>query len=163
MTQPFQGFEKGPLWVLDSTAGIYFKTLPIDRQWEFGDHLLALVRRGELIFPSQVRRELTDPQIIKHPDMPGAWAAQAWKVMKPRPAPSDVTVTEVLHAHPSLVDENAQYDQADPYLVALAVERARAGDEVRVATDDGDLRTACTAYNIVVETADEFVQLFLRA
>ena len=35
--------------------------------------------------------------------------------------------------------------------------------EVRVATDDGDLRTACTAYNIVVETADEFVQLFLRA
>ena len=45
----------------------------------------------------------------------------------------------------------------DPYLVALAVERARAGDEVRVATNDGDLRTACTDFGIVVETAAEFV------
>ena len=155
MTKPLRGGT--PLWVLDASGLIDFKTLPIDRQWEFGDHLLTLVRRGELIFPSQVRRELTDPQIIKHPDMPGAWAAQAWKVMKPRPAPSDVTVTEVLHAHPYLVDENAQHDQADPYVAALALEQVRAGRAATVVTKDEALRNACTHFGIDVAMWEEFL------
>ena len=99
--------SRGPIWILDSSAAINFKTLPIDRQWEFGDILLDLIGRGELLFPSQVHRELTDPQLIRHPDMPGAWAARAWRLMKPHPTPKDMTVREVLRAHPDIIDVNA--------------------------------------------------------
>ena len=154
----------GLLWVLDSTAGIYFKTLPIDRQWEFGDILLDLVGRGQLVFPSQVHRELTDPQIIKHPDMPGAWAARAWRLMRPHPSTNDLTVREVLRAHPDVVDVNSQHDQADPYVVALAIELSRSGDTVHVVVDEKETRAlqlACRGFAIEVESSAEFVKLFL--
>ena len=156
--------RRGSIWILDSSAAINFKTLPIDRQWEFGDILLDLIGAGELLFPSQVHRELTDPQLIRHPDMPGAWVARAWRLMKPHPAPKDTTVREVLRAHPDLIDVNAQHDQADPYVVALAVELSRAGDPVRVVADEGEtraLQAACRTFGIDVEDLSQFAQAFI--
>lgn len=156
--------RRDPIWILDSSAAINFKTLPIDRQWEFGDILLDLIGRRELLFPSQVHRELTDPQLIRHPDMPGAWTARAWRLMKPHPAPKDVTVREVLRAHPDIIDVDAQQDQADPYVVALAIELSRAGETVKVVVDEGEtraLQAACRTFGIDVEDLSQFARLFI--
>ena len=84
------------MWALDTSAAIGLKRLdlvPLTRQWDFWDGLLGLVRNGTLIFPSQVRKELTD---TKHPDVPGAWAPKAWQAMPTRRAPDDRVAAEVL-------------------------------------------------------------------
>ncbi len=144
--------------MLDASGLIDFKKFPpINEQWELGEHLLELVRRGEVTFPSQVRNELTDPRIIAHPDVPGAWAARAWKLFQPRPSPDDATVQEVLSAHPDLVRVNAERDQADPYVAALALEQVRAGRAATVVTKDEALRNACTHFGIDVAMWEEFL------
>lgn len=158
MTQPLGGPENGPLWVLDADGLIDFKKVPpIGEQWEFGEQMLELVRRGDIIFPAQVRAELTDSRIIAHPDVPGAWVARAWKLMKPRPSPDDRTVQQILSNHPELVRVDAERDQADPYVAALAFESAQAGHAVTVVTKDAALRGACISLGIDVVSWDEFV------
>ncbi len=161
MTQRLPGFgrEEGPLWVLDTSAAIGLKRLdlvPLTRQWDFWDGLLGLVRNGTLIFPSQVRKELTD---TKHPDVPGAWAPKAWQAMPTRRAPDDRVVAEVLRHHPALVDSGSEADQADPYVAALALEHLRFGDDVRVLEEDRGLHTACETLGIATLPLTEFARL----
>ena len=161
MTQrlPGLGSEDDPLWVLDTSAAIGLKRLdlvPITRQWDFWDALLGLVRNGALIFPSQVRRELTD---TKHPDVPGAWAPKARQAMPTRRAPDDQVVAEVLRCHPALVDSGSEADQADPYVAALALEHLRLGDDVRVLEEDAGLHAACQTFAIPTVPLAEFVRL----
>lgn len=170
MTQSQLGIALIFLWVLDTNAAIDFKRydlISLDRQWEFWDHLLEIVREGNLIFPSQVRKELADPNKIKHPDMPSAWAARAWKEMGHRHSPGDDAVKEIIDRYPNLIDPRKEKDEADPYVVALALDRKRAGHEVRVVlADAGDktLRTACEGFGIPVVGASEFLaRVFPRA
>ncbi len=155
---------KSPTWVLDSSAVINFKNVPIDHQWTLGDILLDFVGRGKLVFPSEVHRELTDSEIIKHPDMPGAWAARAWRLMKPKPSTDERTVQEVLGAHPDLTDVDAPRDQADLHVVALAIKLARAGNAVQVVADEKETRAlqmACKTFGVDVEGSAAFIQLFI--
>ena len=159
MTLP--GF--GDVWILDSSAAINFKSVPIDSQWEVGERLLALVRQGLLQFPEPVHYELTAPEIIQHPDVPGAWAARAWQLMNPKPSPAPETIKEVLGSHPQLVDGDAHFDQADPYVVALALEHARSSYSVTVIANDDALRTACDSFGIPTMSSAELVDLVLRA
>lgn len=161
MTKPLPGFER--LRILDSSAAINFKKVPVDKQWDLGERLHVLVDHGMLKFPVQVRRELTDPEIIQHPDMPGAWAARAWQMMGPKPAPKAMTVKEVLASHPELVDEDARFDQADAYVAALALECARDGYDVIVIVDADSLRDACDSFGIPTMSSAELVELVLRA
>lgn len=161
MTKPLPGFDS--VWILDSSAAINFKNISIDDQWELGERLHALVNQGLLKFPAQVRRELTDPEIIKHPDMPGAWAARAWQMMSPKPSPSPETIREIFRSHSELIDEDARFDQADPYVVALALEHARSSYSVTVIADDDALRTACDSFGIPTMSSAELVELVLRA
>ena len=107
--------------------------------------------------PAQVRTELTDPQIIAHPDVPGAWAARAWKLIRPRPSPDDGTVQQILRSHPELVRVDAERGQADPYVAALALEQSQSGRAVTVVTKDEALRAACTALGVGVVTWEDFV------
>lgn len=153
------------LWILDTNAALDFKRydlVPLDQQWEFWDYLLGIVREGNLIFPAQVRKELADPSKIKHPDMPSGWAAQAWKEMEHRHPLGDEDVKEIIDRYPNLIDPKKEKDEADPYVVALALDldRKRAGYEVCVVlADEGDkaLRAACEGFGIPVVGASEFV------
>ena len=159
MTKRLSGFgsAEGPLWVLDSSAAIDLKRsdlVPLAQQWDFWDQLLGLVRNGGLLFPSQVRTELTN---TSHPDVPGAWAPKAWDVMRDHRAPNDGTVVEVLRQHPDLVDEKSEVDQADSYVVALALEHLRRGNDVHVAATDQNLIAACATFGIPTAVAAEFV------
>lgn len=155
--------EFGDVWILDSSAAINFKSVPIDRQWEVGERLLALVRQGLLQFPEPVHYELTAPEVIQHPDVPGAWAARAWQLMSPKPSPDPETIKEVLGSHPELVEGDARFDQADPYVVALALEHARSSYSVTVIADDDALRTACDSFGIPTMSSAELVELVLGA
>lgn len=162
MTQSHLGIALIFLWILDTNAAIDFKRydlVPLDQQWEFWDHLLQIVREGNLIFPAQVRKELADPNKIKHPDMPSAWAAQAWKEMDHRHSLGDDDVQKIVHRYPNLIDPRKEKDEADPYVVALALDRKRGYEVCVVLADEGDkaLRTACEGFGIPVVGASEFV------
>ena len=152
----------GDVWILDSSAAINFKSIPIDRQWEVGERLLVLVSQGLLKFPAPVHHELTDPGLIQHPDLPGAWAARAWQMMSSNPSPTPEAIRDVLRSHPELIDGDARFE-ADPYVVALALEHARNGYSVTVIADDSNLRTACEDFAIPTMTSVEIAGIVLRA
>lgn len=77
--------------------------------------------------------------------------------MNPKPSPAPETIKEVLGSHPELVDGDARFDQADPYVVALALEHARNDYHVTVIANDDGLRTACDSFAIPTLTDAEFV------
>lgn len=167
MTLP--GFERGPLWVLDSSAAINFiKVLvPEELQPEFWNQLLALVRQGQLVFPSQVWSEVGD---VENPDALARWARDARSVLGRLPAPDDATVSMVVRDHPDILESRSGRDPADPYVIALALERASVGYAVSVVADDGGdrathgIRKACEDFGIPCVMAAEFVgQVFPQA
>ena len=159
MTLQLPGFRE-ERWVLDTSAAIELKSpdvVPAERQWDFWVGLLELVRREALVFPSQVLRELTG---MEHPDMPGGWAHKAWDSMDYRKAPQVRVVVEVLNRHRDLVDpEREPPDQADPFVVALAIEQRTLGYEVRVVARDARLRAACEDFDIPTVAPPEFAEL----
>ena len=167
MTLP--GFEQGPLWVLDSSAAINFikMLVPEELQPEFWNRLLTLVRQGQLVFPSQVWSEVGD---VENPDALARWARDARSVMGHLPAPTDATVSMVIRGHPDIMKSRAGHDPADPYVIALALERASEGYAVSVVADDGGdramhgIRKACEDFGIPCVMAAEFVeQVFPQA
>ena len=161
MTAPLAGFERGSCWVLDSSAAINFKRrLSEEQRGRFWPWLLDFVRRGELTFPQQVWEEVGD---VKFPDDLALWAAEAKAVIGSLPAAGDEVIAELVGRYPNLVKGAPEGNPADPHVVALAVELRSEGLAVCVIADDRDIRQACTAYDIVPETADEFLQRFLRA
>ncbi len=161
MTLP--GFERGPLWVLDSSAAINFikMLVPEELQPEFWSRLLALVRQGQLVFPSQVWSEIGD---VEKPDALARWARDARTVMGHLPAPDDATVSMVVRGHPDIMKSPSGREPADPYIIALALERASDGYAVCVVADDGGdrathgIRKACEDFGIPCVMAAEFVQ-----
>ena len=160
MTLP--GFERGPLWVLDSSAAINFikKLVPEELQSEFWSRLLALVRQGQLVFPSQVWSEIGD---VENPDALAQWARDARSVMGHLPAPDDATVSMVVQDHPDILESRSGRDPADPYVIALALEHARDGYAASVVADDGGdrathgMRKACEDFGIPCVMAADFV------
>ena len=79
------------------------------------------------------------------------------------PGADDEVIAELVGRYPNLAKGAPERDPADPHVVALAVKRRSEGSAVCVIADDGDIRQACIAYDIVPESSDDFVQRFLRA
>jgi len=96
--------------------------------------LSAMVERGRIAFPRQVVREVAEHD---HPDATGAWIAHAAKSLH-YSYPDDDTVAHVVRQVPELIDPSKSVDQADPYVLALALEIADmdANFEVIVVTKD---------------------------
>ena len=64
--------EEGPVWIVDTSALINFKTLiGVSDQWDAFKLLEQLVEQGRIAMPRQVVNEASE---IAHPDLPGAWA-----------------------------------------------------------------------------------------
>ena len=82
--------------------------------------------------------------------------------MQPKPSPLDSTVGQVIAAFPKMVDPNSDQNAADPYVVALALERRADGFSVCVVADDAVIQEACAGFGVVVEAAAEFVS-YIRA
>lgn len=96
---------------------------------------------GTLLIPHQVLEELerfrTDSG---RPDELAVWARRCEKVgacLRPRLE----LVKYVLKEAPTLIDPNTQFEEADPYVLALALEKADTGDKTVVVTNDFKDRT----------------------
>lgn len=156
-----------PPWlvvVIDTSAIIETKrTIPTDQQWDLFARMLVLVEEGRLTFPGQVAREVARQ---KHPDMPGAWCAKATKRVQ-RGDPAEQTLVAILPSIRQLVDDSAEYENepADPYVVAMAYELARAGYDAVVVTEDRvdrlplkiAMATACETLGITTWDCETFV------
>lgn len=134
--------------VLDSSVVIHLKReVPVTEQWEFFTLLGDLVDRGLVGWPKYVRKEIIGGQ---YPDTPGSWIGA--RKHQPFPEPAIEYVVEALDAA-RLVDAEAEGEVADPYVVAMALERREQWPEriVVVASDDvvdrlpqkESIKTAC--------------------
>jgi Domain of unknown function (DUF4411) len=122
------------VYVLDACSIIAMKSLvAVADQWDFFKGLERLVVQGEIAIPIEVIREVAEG---KHPDMPGAWArGMQAKLTRPLQAPPDV-VRDVMHIAPDVIDADSQREQADPYVLALAMHLRADVETVHVVTDD---------------------------
>jgi hypothetical protein len=140
------------------------EVLKIDEQFAFFSAMTPMLQRGALAFPRQVAKELARAQ---YPDTPGAWATGV-KNLVIYPDPSDDSMAEVLGAA-QLIDANGddEYEEADPYLVAMAydIQEHYPNSRVVVVSDDVKDRlprkesvlTACTRLRIACIGASDFV------
>ena len=112
------------VYLLDSNAWIDTQGLPVACQWDFVLGLATRVEAGEIAIPAHVIRGVAE---VHHPDMPGAWA----KGMEPRmkyPLEADpIHVARVMSETPTVLDVDADTEQADPFVLTLALHLATAG------------------------------------
>jgi hypothetical protein len=106
------------VWVIDSSSIIGVRE-QVGRSHErkVFNALTSLVGGSRLIWPPEVTHEVAD---VASGDLAVAWI----KMQRARGerTPSLETVKSVLRKAPMLVDPDATREQADPYVVALALE-----------------------------------------
>jgi hypothetical protein len=151
------------IYVLDTNAVIDLKTqVPLGEQWDLFQQLQSLVEAARIAFPRQVVREMS---VAQHPDAPGVWLVGGAASRMQHAQPSDETVVEVLAIAPGLVDPDATTEQADPYVVAMALELAAdlIFDVIVVSGDKTDrpghtsVVTACDRLGLRTCSVDDFI------
>ncbi len=142
-----------PIWVTDTSSLIEIKSsVPYaDRDRVFGA-LTTLVNAGRLFFPRQVLDELKrDSADKRSPDRPLTWAREV-EMNACSHAPTFEEVRAVLEIVPDILDpaKESGADEADPYVLALAMKLRANGDDARVVTEETrnyprrlSLNTAC--------------------
>ena len=126
--------DEGPIWIVDTSALVNFKTLiGVSDQWDAFKLLEQLVEQGQIAMPRQVVNEASE---IAHPDLPGAWAPGVRGRLR---YPLDVDyehIQRVMSEAGDVVDPNKSSEDADPYVLAQALQLQTQGLEVVVVTDD---------------------------
>lgn len=148
------------VWVLDASALIQFKRIiRVASQWSFFLCLETMVSDGAVVFPKRVMDELGRGN---HPDMPGAWAHGCGARVKFAFNPGDETLAQVLAIAPDVIDPSDADSDADPYVIAQALEVRQLGYDVIVVTRDATDRadrisivTACRRPGIEIPTCGE--------
>ncbi|MBI4455275.1 MAG: DUF4411 family protein [Acidobacteria bacterium] len=106
------------------------------RKQDVFDELARLAGAGELYFPKEVLKELKRAADPSNPDQQFAWARKVEASATSFPVPFE-TVREVLAAVPRVIDPDKQgADEADPYILALAIELQKVGKKVVVVTEE---------------------------
>lgn len=124
--------------------------------------MTPMVESGRVTIPVHVERELRPD--APHPDVPAAWAFAKARLGQVRREPSPERVRSVLSVFPRLVDPDSEREDADPYVVALALELKNAGQDVAVVTHDvtdhpplkTSVKTACDHFGLAVIDLEEF-------
>lgn len=150
------------IFIVDTSAVVRLKTVPVAEQWATLQLLVSLVQQGRMGFPKQVVQEGVDR--AQHPDAPGAWLAHVAPFQQ-HPEPESVTLRRVLEAA-TLVEVTADHDVADPYVVAMALELKDEGFDVVLVTHDKvdrlpvkeSIATACDRLDIVHCELDAFLE-----
>jgi hypothetical protein len=128
------------VWVIDtSSINEVFRNRPQPDQTKAVALLTQLVHAGQLVFPPQVigemKRYAPAQKVGPHP--PLQWALSVESVASSAPA-YEVVKNDVLSKVPDVLDSEkpATVDEADPYVLGLALELQRAGRSVRVITEE---------------------------
>ena len=152
-----------PVWILDTSALIEFKQLlPVAEQWNAFVRLERLVGNGRIAMPRQVLAEATR---VSHPDVPGAWAAAMRERLQHTLDPGYHFTKLVMEEAGDVVDANRPTEDADPYVLALALHTRERGFDVMVVTADVvdrlpikiSLATACARLNVEWARPEEFL------
>jgi hypothetical protein len=96
-----------------------------------------LVNEGKLVFTKQVVEELERTADLRSPDAQLEWAKNNQAVAT-RIAPTLEEVKAVLAQVPSVLDPEKDFgaEEADPYLLALAVKLRNEGKDARLVTEE---------------------------
>ena len=132
------------------------------------DKLSPLLNNGTLLFPIQVYQELEYGKVsVKGPDdIPFEWISQHRHRAIPDTNLFD-HVRRVLEVAPNLVDSDKAHgaDEADPWVVGLALSVIETGYRVTVITEDRtdrlnktSIRSACGLLNIPTISVVAFLQ-----
>ena len=156
------------VFVIDTSALIHMKNvevLKLGDQFGFFEALTPMLRAGSLAYPRHVANELSRAM---YPDTPGTWAV-GYRDLVVYPDPSDDAMADVLSVA-QLVDPQSEnsFEEADPYLVAMACDIRDHYDGVRVIVVSDDVKdrmpskesvaTACQRLEIDCWQASEFVK-----
>ena len=100
------------------------------------DALATLAENHKLYFPKEVLRELERVADPLNPDQQFAWAKRVAEAATNVTVPFE-TVREVLALVPRVIDPDRQgSDEADPYILALAIELQKKEKRVLVVTEE---------------------------
>lgn len=122
------------VWILDTSALVEAKAaLSVADQWQTFKLLEDMVRAGTVAMPRLVIREISE---IAHPDLPGAWAPGVRDIQQHPLDPGWEHVQRVMAEAGDVVDPNKTKEDADPYVLALALQLLDQGKEVCVVTED---------------------------
>lgn len=156
--------EEGEVWVLDTSALVDFKALiSVSDQWITFKELEQLVASGAIAMPRQVVNEASE---LAHPDLPGAWAPGMRSALQHPLDPDYRFVQHVMSAAGDVVDSTKMKEEADPYVLALALQLLDEGHDPCVVTSDEvdhlpiriALTTACDRLGIRHSTPREFLE-----
>jgi len=126
--------EPKRVWILDTSSLVEAKSaLSVADQWRTFKLLEDMVRGGSLAMPRLVIREISE---IAHPDLPGAWAPGVRDIQQHPLDPQWQHVQRVMSQAGEVVDPNKTKDDADPYVLALALQLLGDGYDARVVTED---------------------------
>ena len=150
------------VWIIDSSALIKAKTIvSVSKQWDAFKHLERMVMDGRIALPRQVINEMSE---IAYPDVPGAWAPGVRGLLQhPLDAGFD-HLAKVMSVAGEMVDVNKPGEDADPWVVALALRLRDGGHSVCVVTEDVidrtsiSIATACDRLRIPWRPMRDFLQ-----
>ena len=124
----------GQAWTLDASALIEMKQIiRLAEQWSFFRCLEQKVSEGVVFFPRMVMNELGR---VRHPDVPGAWAFGCRRIEQQGFEPEEEFVRQVMAAAGDVVDPADPDSDADPYVLAQALQLRQLGHAVTVVTRD---------------------------
>ena len=128
------------VWVIDtSSINEVRRRVPRPQQPDVYRRLEELVRQGHLVFPAEVLKELqraSDPKSSRE-DLPLEWANRVAGDAVSNPSLNTVKV-DVLGKVPEVLDPDKAggAEEADPYILARALELRRDGRNVTVITQE---------------------------
>lgn len=133
----------GPTWVFDTSALIAVKSVPKDTRPALWAAMTELVRHGRLRMPREVIDELK-----RGSDDVSAWA-QAVEAPATKDSPSLAQVQSVLAVVPDVLDpaKDSGADEADPYVLAMAINLNAQGADVRIVTQESKDKPGKTSLN----------------
>ncbi len=111
-------FDNVSVWILDSSSLIRTKSIVDANEQENAFIVLEdMVRKGQILMPKQVIKEVSE---VQHLDLPGAWAIRVKKYLK-HTGDVDHRILSIIQLKcPQLTDYTKDSEDADPYVVALA-------------------------------------------
>lgn len=155
------------IWVIDtsSIAEVRRSIENSKKEMVFG-RMGTLVKEGRLIFPVQVVDELERGTDAQSPDRQYEWAKEHEDKATER-APSFEKLREILATVPTVLDpdKDTGVEEADPYILAMAVVLLEEGKDARMVTEETrdvarkmSLRTAAGLLGVPAVPLKAFLQ-----
>jgi rRNA maturation endonuclease Nob1 len=126
------------IWVIDTSSVIEIRrSVENPKRVHVFSQMGTLVNGGRLVFPKQVVHELERAADPLSPDAQYKWAKQNEAKATAR-VPSLDEVKEVLRNVPKVLDpdKDTGAEEADPYVLAIAVRLRAEGRDARIVTEE---------------------------